>query len=137
MNMYKMPDFDVVHTINAPVEKVWEVMVDTNCWLKWGPSVQAVDCPEQYIKKGTKGRIQTTLGIWVPFEITEFEDNESWSWKISGFQATGHRLERIDYNQCRLIFEVPVLAAPYALVCKLATYRIEKLVKQDSPCCTP
>ena len=76
------------------------------------------------------GRVQTALGVWVPFVITDFNDGLYWSWKVSGIHATGHRVEQVDYKKCRLIFEVPWFAAPYVTVCKIAAERIEKLLKR-------
>jgi hypothetical protein len=130
MITFAFPNIEVSQIINAPCEKVWDILVDTNRWQQWGPSVRTVDTPEQYIKKGAKGRVQTALGVWVPFVITDFNDGFYWSWKVSGIQATGHRVEQVDYKQCRLIFEVPWLAAPYVTVCKIAADRIEKLLQK-------
>jgi hypothetical protein len=44
-------------------------------------------------------------------------------------RATGHRVEYLAIKQCRLIFEVPWLAAPYLLVCKIATRRIKLIAE--------
>jgi len=60
--------------------------------------------------------------------ITEFVDGYYWSWHVYGIRATGHRVEYEGLERCNVIFEVPMLAAPYLLVCHLALNRIEKLI---------
>ena len=56
--------------VRAPAPEVWRVLIDTECWPLWGPSVRAVACPERRIALGTSGRIQTALGFWLPFQVT-------------------------------------------------------------------
>jgi hypothetical protein len=116
-------------TIHWPCGAVWDIMTDTNCWSEWGPSVIAVDCVHRYIRKGTQGRVKVPLGIWVPFVIPEFDDKRYWSWAIWGIRATGHKLEPFDERSCNIFFEVPTLAIPYLLVCRIALKRIEAFVK--------
>ena len=55
--------------VRAPAPEVWRVLIDTECWPLWGPSVRAVACPERRIALGTSGRIQTALGFWLPFQV--------------------------------------------------------------------
>jgi len=119
------------HVINSPPQQVWNVLIDTRQWPVWGPSVRAVKSPQQYIDAGLKGRLQTVIGFWVPFEITDFEPLHFWSWKVAGIPATGHRLEIIDDNRCELIFEMPALALPYALICRQAARRIGGLAQSE------
>ncbi len=115
------------HVINASPQQVWKVLIDTRQWPVWGPSVKAVKSPRQYIDDGLKGSLQTVIGLWVPFEITDFEPLHFWSWKVAGIHATGHRLTEIDENHCELIFEMPAVTLPYALVCRQAARRIGRL----------
>lgn len=117
----------VVKVINAPIIRVWEVLTDTRQWPVWGPSVHRVDSPQRYIYCGLQGRLKTAVGIWVTFEITHCEEPVFWDWKVAGFAATGHRLKKLNENSCELIFELPVAAFPYALVCRQAANRIARL----------
>ena len=117
----------VVKKINAPLERVWDILIDTRQWPVWGPSVRRVDCPQRYIYSGLQGRLKTAVGIWVTFEITTCEAPAFWDWKVSGFAATGHRLKKLNENSCELIFEVPFAAFPYALICRQAANRIARL----------
>ena len=107
---------------------VLEIITDTNQWPRWGSTVKRVQLPERYIRQGSKGRVFTAVGIWLPFVIVKFEDGSFWSWKVASINATGHRVQASETGGCYLWFEVPVLAAPYALVCQMALGRIEKLL---------
>ncbi|NJN46223.1 MAG: hypothetical protein HC808_06815 [Candidatus Competibacteraceae bacterium] len=110
--------------INAPVDRVWNILTDTHQWLHWGPSVRAVDCADRFIRKGSCGRVLTALGFWAPFAITDFDQDHYWSWRVFGIPATGHKVEVLGMDRCQLIFEVPFVAAPYATICKIAMKRI-------------
>jgi len=122
----------VTKIINAPLEKVWDVLTDTWQWPIWGPSVSRVDCPQRYIYSGLQGRIKTAFGLWVTFEITNCEAPVSWDWKVSGVAATGHRLKKLTDSSCELNFELPFVAFPYALVCRQAANRIARLALDRS-----
>jgi len=113
--------------INAPLERVWNILTDTRQWPAWGPSVRCVESPQRYIYSGLQGRLKTAVGIWVTFEITSCEAPVSWGWKVSGVAATGHRLKKLTENSCELIFELPFVAFPYALICRQAANRIARL----------
>jgi hypothetical protein len=65
----------------------------------------------------------------VPFVITQYEEGRFWSWKVSGIPATGHRIEPQEDGSCQLTFTVPILAAPYAFICKIALHRIAGMLK--------
>ena len=120
---------DVATEINAPCAQVWEILIDTRLWPEWGPSVRAVDCPGRWIEGGLSGRIKTAFGLWVPFEITDFEAPVYWHWKVAGIAATGHRLREVAPDRCELVFEIPYGAFPYAAVCRRAAGRIARLAE--------
>ena len=119
----------VGRNIDASSTAVWRVITDTHCWAQWGLSVTAVECDERYIRDGSKGRIQTLFGFWVPFVVTHYEHGHYWHWRVGGIPATGHRVEPLAAARCRLVFEVPVWAAPYAIICGLALWRIARLLR--------
>jgi uncharacterized protein YndB with AHSA1/START domain len=122
--------FDVSRTVPASPEAVWEVVTDTTRWAEWGPTVAAVECDDRYVGAGTQGRVQTSLGLWVQFTVTDFEPGHLWRWKVAGLPATGHRVEAAgnDPGTGRVVIEVPVWASPYAGVATVALRRIEQLV---------
>lgn len=121
---------NIATEILAPVEDVWTLLIDTQRWPEWGPTVRAVESPERFIRLGTKGWVRTPLGFWVPFEITEFEPLRQWRWRVVGVPATGHRVEALGDGRTRLVFELPAIAFPYAAVCRIAGLRIARMAEQ-------
>ncbi len=112
----------------TPPSIIWDVITDTAKWPQWGPTVKKVEFPERFIYKGATGRVLTAFHVWLPFEILEFEIDRFWNWKVAAVTATGHRVQAIDNETCELWFEVPLVAAPYGLICRLALTRIENLL---------
>lgn len=113
--------------IQAPQSLLWDLLTDTRQWNLWGPSVAAVQSPQRHISRGTKGKVKTRLGVWLPFEVTHYAPPTYWAWRVAGVRATGHRLTPLGPNACRLVFEVPLWAAPYVSVCGLALVRIARI----------
>jgi hypothetical protein len=118
-------------TVRAPAAAAWELFVDTRRWPEWGPSVARVDCPVRCIGQGPHGRVQTAFGLWLSFQVTEFRAGHCWRWRVAGIAATGHRVEALGPDRCRVVFEVPVVAAPYLLVCRWAAQRIKKILERE------
>jgi hypothetical protein len=119
----------VSRSFRAPCSRIWELLTDTTTWPQWGPSVKSVECSDRFIRQGTKGRVKTASGIWLPFTITGYKEGHFWSWNIGGIPATGHRVEPQKDGLCRLTFEVPLLAAPYGYICKIALERIAGMLE--------
>ena len=76
--------------IPAPAAVAWRLLTDTEAWPRWGPSVLAVEAPARFIGPGTRGQVQTALGLWLPFEITDWQPDCRWGWRVAGLPATGH-----------------------------------------------
>lgn len=121
--------FSTKAEIAAPAARVWSILIDTSLWPVWGPSLRGVAGAGRFIDAATEGRLQTAFGIWLSFEIDHFEDGRYWSWRVAGVPATGHRVEPLGRNRCRLRFEVPTLAAPYLAVCRVACRRIRAMAE--------
>jgi len=117
--------------IRAPFHEVWRIITDTETWPEWGPSLWNVRCRDRFITCGSTGYVQTAFGFWVPFEISDYIFEKKWSWRIYRVNATGHCIERISENQCRLIFDMPIFMAPYWFICAIAVRRIRHLAEQD------
>jgi hypothetical protein len=118
--------------IQAPASAAWELLTDTRRWSQWGPSVIAAGCDGHLIGPGSVGWVQTIVGMRLPFRITEFEAGRRWSWEVAGIPATGHRVEALGPGRCRVVFEVPLLAAPYLAVCRLAGMRIRRILGEET-----
>jgi len=119
----------VEREIAADREAVWSILVDTDRWPQWGPSVSGVRATERVIERGTTGEVQVAGGPWVHFEVTACE-NHRWTWRVAKIPATGHRVETAP-GGCRAGFEIPIVAAGYAVVCERALRRIERLARGE------
>jgi len=117
----------------AESEIVWNIITDTHLWPLWGPSVSVVECADRFITAKSKGRLQTSLGVWLPFTITGFEDMHFWSWRIGAIEATGHRVRQEGDHQCILTFSMPWWSTPYVVVCNRALRHIKKIAESYTP----
>ena len=121
----------VSRTVPATRDAAWRVLTDTESWPEWGPSVTAVESSDPVIQRGTTGHLRTPVGIGVPFEITSCQEYR-WTWDVAKIPATGHRVDAVDSEhggeKCRVVFEVPLLAAGYVPVCRRALERIEAIL---------
>ena len=116
----------------ASPDAVWDLITDTTRWAEWSPTVAAVESDDRHVGPGSEGRLQTRLGLWVGFTVSDYEPGRLWRWKVTGIPATGHRVEPVgtgsDPGAARVVIEVPVWAAPYAGISAIAVRRIEQLV---------
>lgn len=119
----------VSRTIDTPAGTVWDIIIDTDCWSSWGPSVRGIDhVSSRRIERGTTGAVRTALGVSLPFEVTTFDDGGRWSWNVGGFPATDHRVDALGADRCEISFGVPsLLLTPYLAVCAGALRRIDEL----------
>ncbi len=122
------PPITVGREFGAAPETVWDLLTDTRLWPCWGPSVRAAYCSERRIGKGTRGWILTAFGLALPFRVTAYEEGRFWAWKVAGIPATGHRVIPLGPESCRLLFELPRLAAPYGAVCRRAARNLARLL---------
>lgn len=122
---------EVARTVAAPAESAWSVLTDTDLWPLWGPSVRAVESPTREIAAGTRGRVGTVAGVWLPFEVETCADRR-WTWRVAGVPATGHRVDPLVGDRARVVFEVPLWAAPYVFVCWVALRRIARLAESGA-----
>ena len=116
--------------IPVPAAVAWRLLTDTEAWPRWGPSVRAVEAPSRHIERGLRGRVRTTPGLWLPFEITHWRADHEWAWKVGAVPATGHIVEAIGPARCRVTFTVPSWAPLYLPVCRLALHRLRELAER-------
>lgn len=116
--------------VPVPARIMWSVLVDTRTWPRWGPSVTAVQHQGARLRAGSRGRIRTPVGLWLPFEVTELVPGRAWSWRIGGVRATGHRVEPSGPHCCTVSFTVPWWAAPYVAVVRRGLRALERLGRE-------
>lgn len=120
----------VSREIAVPSSDLWDLLVDVSAWLDWGPTVSGVESDSPTIHQGSRGRVRTSLGPWLPFTVTEFEAGHRWSWSVGGLQATDHSVRDVK-GGCVVTFGVPWWAPAYLAVCALALRRLEKLATSN------
>jgi len=121
---------DVTRRYRCPSQLAWSVLTDVATWPRWGPSVTAVRLDGQELGPEATGQVRTPVGLWLPFAITRWDEGHRWGWRVAGVPATGHRVEP-DGQGCRIAFEVPVLAAPYVVACRIALRRLAAVLEQE------
>lgn len=110
--------------LDVPAALAWRLLIDTDEWPRWGPSVRAVDVPQRLIGPRLRGRVQTPVGLWLPFEIIDWQPQRAWSWRVAGLPATGHEVLPLDARRCQVRFLIPSWAPLYRPVCRRALQRI-------------
>ena len=121
------PKFSVRRSISSPIEIVWPILVDTQFWPGWGLSILSVTPSSQVIHSGMRGQVRTIFGLTLNFEITKYEENKNWDWDVSGLPITSHRVEAPSPEKTTVIFDLPYVLFPYAIVCLFALRRIAQL----------
>ena len=119
--------------IEAPASEIWTLLVEPRFWPDWGPTVRDVRLDADRIALGMKGRVQTAIGLSLPFEITRFEPERYWDWSVAGLHATGHRLTPLSPVRTLAEFSVPLLFAPYRVVLTRGLRRLKALAEARSP----
>ncbi|HPX36137.1 MAG TPA: SRPBCC family protein [Mycobacterium sp.] len=116
--------------IAAPVPVVWRLLSDVRQWPAWGPSVRRAVLTDgaTVLSAGAQGTVWTVGGVGLPFRITEFDEEDRWSWTVAGLTATGHRIMPAG-GGCRVRFEVPWWATAYLPVCTIGLDRLARLAQ--------
>ena len=127
-----MSDAKASIEIAAPASRVWTLLAEFRYWPEWGPSVQAVDAETEAIAEGLRGRVQTAIGLWLPFEIDRCDPERFWDWKVAGVRATGHRLVPLTADRTRVEFTVSRLFLPYTWVLDRGLRRLARLAETSS-----
>jgi len=125
----RMATVSVGRDLAVSPDVAWDMLTRTRFWPGWGPSVSAVEPTDARIGPDSTGRVRTAVGVWLPFAVTDWDEGRSWSWRVAGLPATGHRVEPTATG-CRVSFDVPAVAAPYLVVCRIALGRIDRLARQ-------
>ena len=111
--------------INAPAGVLWDLLTDLEMWPSWGPSVRQARIDGDVLALGARGTVTTAFGVDLPFELTAWEPESRWAWKVARVGATDHTVESLGPNRCRVGFGVPWLAVAYLAVCRVALTRLD------------
>lgn len=113
----------------VPASVAWEELVDLSAWPQWGPTLRSavLDDGSGRLHPGATGRITTTVGLGLRFEIDGWHEDEatrSWSWRVAGVHATEHSVHALTSGTCRVAMSVPWWAPAYLAVVGAALRRI-------------
>ena len=96
--------------VEAPVDRVWEVLRDVERWPEWASTVTSVrrldDGP---LAVGSKARIEQPRIPPTEYVVTELEPGRSFTWVATGpgVRTTArHRLEQLDGGRTRVTLAV-------------------------------
>ncbi len=96
--------------VQAPVERVWEVLRDVERWPEWAPTVTSVrrldDGP---LTVGARARVEQPRIPPTEYVVTELEPARSFTWVATGpgVRTTArHLLERLDAGTTRVTLAV-------------------------------
>lgn len=132
------------HRTTAPPAAVWDVLVDTEAWPRWGPTVAAVELEDgsghgpggTRIGAGSRGRVRTPVGLWLPFAVTQWVAGERWAWRVAGVPATSHAVRPTDTGTgagggtgSEVVMAVPWWAPAYLAVCEVGVRRVARLAE--------
>ena len=125
--------WDVSRDVDADPDRVWSLLTDPERWPDWGPTVGAVRCDADRIRRGSRGEVRVA-GAWHPFTVESCGETapgvRRWTWRVRGVDATGHRVERRPGGGSRVVFEVPLWAMGYVSGCVVALRRVDRLAKR-------
>ncbi len=118
----------VSRTIDASASAAWDILVDVERWPSWGTSIRSadVDGDGTRIGPGASGSVTTIVGVTLPFRISDWVDGSHWRWQVAGLPATGHTVDTVSAERCRVSMDVPWFAAPYAVVLQRALANIDR-----------
>jgi hypothetical protein len=116
---------EVSRELPVSAGRAWSLPTNTRRWPDRGPSVRGVDCTDREIRAGATGTVETG-GLEVSFEVVAC-DPYRWTWRVARTPATGHRVDPLGENRCRVVFEVPLLVAGCVPVCRRALDRIAEI----------
>lgn len=117
--------------VRAPAADVWRLIAELRYWPEWGSSIRAVESDAALVAPGLEGRVQTVVGVWLPFRVTTVEPGRSWSWNVAHIPATGHAVEPTTAERCRLEFSAPWPAAGYLPVLWRAARNVQRMAESE------
>ncbi len=86
---------EVTRTINAPPERVWQVLVDVQRWPGWTPSMKSLQFVEgNELSPNARVRIQQPRLPAAVWTVTQVEPGSYFEWQASGpgiHTVAGHR----------------------------------------------
>ena len=125
--------FETTHHIDAPPDRVWEVLVDVARWPEWTPTVDSAKrLDEGALRVGSRTELNQPKLPRATWEVTELVDTRSFTWESRGpgFRTIAGHLIVPDGSGCELrlsIEQTGPMGAVAALVWRRLTQRYIEL----------
>lgn len=75
-------NYDITVDIDAPAERVWQVMIDVERWHEWTPSVTSIKRLEPgEFREGSRVRIKQPKLAPTVLTVTHLEPGRSFTWR--------------------------------------------------------
>lgn len=72
-------------TGKADLKTAWDRYRKPALWSSWAPQISRVECVDDVIRPGTRGRVVGPLGVAVLFVIEHVDaEQHAWSWIVTG-----------------------------------------------------
>lgn len=124
---------EVSQVVSAPAADAWALLGDTHRWDEWSPTITGVEATDRRLEAGTAGSLRTVGGLRLPFRITEYDPERlRWTWNVARLSASGHRVDDLADDRCRIAFELSPLALGYVPVCLHALESLAAILEAES-----
>lgn len=84
-------NYDITVDIDAPAERVWEVMIDVERWHEWTPSITSIERLDSgEFRQGSRVRIKQPKLAATVMTVTRLEPGRSFTWqtRAPGLEVT-------------------------------------------------
>jgi len=121
-------------TINAPAERVWQLLIDVEGWPAWSDSIREIKrLDDGPLAVGSRSRVRQPKGRPMEWTVTELEPLQNFTWTAGqpgmSFEAV-HRIQH-EGNQIRTTLEFIVSGAMAWLAARIAGSRIRSYLDME------
>jgi uncharacterized membrane protein len=82
---YMTTTFETTRHIDAPPQRVWEVLFDVDRWPQWTPTIDSVErLDDGPFAVGSRAKVRQPKLPQAVWEVTEVTDGRSFSWQARG-----------------------------------------------------
>ena len=121
--------FETTVEIDAPVDRVWDILVDVERWPEWTASMTNVErLSGSALVKGATARIKQPRMPSLVWEVTEIEAGASFTWRTSsaGVTTVGSHVIRPAVNDRSAVTLGVDQSGPLAPLTGLLTSRLTR-----------
>jgi uncharacterized membrane protein len=77
--------FQTTRHIDAPAQRVWEVLFDVGRWPEWTPTIDSVErLDDGPLQVGSRAKVRQPKLPQASWQVTEVVDGRSFTWEAKG-----------------------------------------------------